>query len=165
MDLSFNLAPSYRDLKDPTSRQNFEDTPGQIPKLILTLRLNKVQIYMDLTVKYPGFFLRLPFIALLRKRCRIVLICQKIGLSVLLTMFVNTFLWLTTLFLCYLEVQMSGGRALPRNSVSWQHPSFPSHHLLYFLPLFASILSIGHHRCCAASKQLIPNNGREERHN
>ena len=41
MDLSFNLAPSYRDLKDPTSRQNFEDTPGQIPKLILTLRLNK----------------------------------------------------------------------------------------------------------------------------
>ena len=39
MDLTFNLAPSYRDLKDPTSRQNFEDTPGQIPKLILTLRL------------------------------------------------------------------------------------------------------------------------------
>ena len=38
MDLSFNLAPSYRDLKDPTSLQNFEDTPGQIPKLILTLR-------------------------------------------------------------------------------------------------------------------------------
>ena len=38
MDLTFNLAPSYRDLKDPTSRQNFYDTPGQIPKLILTLR-------------------------------------------------------------------------------------------------------------------------------
>ena len=38
MDLTFNLAPSYRDLKDPTSRQNFDDTPGQIPKLILTLR-------------------------------------------------------------------------------------------------------------------------------
>ena len=38
MDLSFNLAPSYRDLKDLTSRKNFEDTPGQIPKLILTLR-------------------------------------------------------------------------------------------------------------------------------
>ena len=38
MDLSFNLAPSYLDLKDPTSRQNFEDTPRQIPKLILTLR-------------------------------------------------------------------------------------------------------------------------------
>ena len=28
----------YRDLKDPTTRQNFDDTPGQIPKLILTLR-------------------------------------------------------------------------------------------------------------------------------
>ena len=39
MDLTVNLAPSYRDLKDPTTRQNFEDTPGQIPKLILTLRL------------------------------------------------------------------------------------------------------------------------------
>ena len=38
MDLSFNLATSYRYLKDPTIRQNFEDTPGQIPKLILTLR-------------------------------------------------------------------------------------------------------------------------------
>ena len=29
MDLSFNLAPSYRDLKDPTTRQNFEDTVEQ----------------------------------------------------------------------------------------------------------------------------------------
>ena len=29
MDLSFNLAPSYRDLKDPTSRQNFDDTVEQ----------------------------------------------------------------------------------------------------------------------------------------
>ena len=50
MDLSFNLAPSYRDLKDPTSRQNFEDTPGQIPKLILTLRHNlyKGQQYLFL---------------------------------------------------------------------------------------------------------------------
>ena len=38
MDLRFNLAPSYRDLKDPRSLQNFDDTPGQIPKLILTLR-------------------------------------------------------------------------------------------------------------------------------
>ena len=38
MDLTVNLAPSYRDLKDPTTHQNFEDTPGQIPKLILTLR-------------------------------------------------------------------------------------------------------------------------------
>ena len=39
MDLTVNLALSYRDLKHPTTRQNFEDTPGQIPKLILTLRL------------------------------------------------------------------------------------------------------------------------------
>ena len=38
MDLTLNLAPSYRDLKDPTTRHNFDDTPGQIPKLILTLR-------------------------------------------------------------------------------------------------------------------------------
>ena len=39
MDLTFNLAPSYQDLKGPTSCQNFYDTPGQIPKLILTLCL------------------------------------------------------------------------------------------------------------------------------
>ena len=44
-DLSFNLAPSYRDLKDPTTRQNFDDTPGQIPKLILTLRLKQLRIF------------------------------------------------------------------------------------------------------------------------
>ena len=43
MDLTVNLAPSYRDLKDPTTRQNFEDTVEQkrvidlraCPKLIL----------------------------------------------------------------------------------------------------------------------------------
>ena len=39
MDLRFNLAPSYCDLKHPTRRQNFYDTLAQIPKLILTLRL------------------------------------------------------------------------------------------------------------------------------
>ena len=38
MDLGLLLAPSYRDLKYPTSCQNFVDTSGQIPKLILTLR-------------------------------------------------------------------------------------------------------------------------------
>ena len=42
MDLSFNLAQNYGYLKDPTSRQNFEDTPGEIPKLILTLRLRVI---------------------------------------------------------------------------------------------------------------------------
>ena len=36
MDLSFNLAPSYQDLKDPTSRQNFEDTVEQ--KHVIDLR-------------------------------------------------------------------------------------------------------------------------------
>ena len=54
MDLSFNLAPSYRDLKDPTSRQNFEDTPGQIPKLILTLRHNH---YHHLYGTFPKIYL------------------------------------------------------------------------------------------------------------
>ena len=41
MDLGFNLAPSNRDLKDPTSRQNFGDTSGLLcnndPILRLTL--------------------------------------------------------------------------------------------------------------------------------
>ena len=36
-DLSVVLAPSDRNLKHPTSRQNFRDAPGQTPKLILTL--------------------------------------------------------------------------------------------------------------------------------
>ena len=47
MDLSFDLAPSDRNLKHPTSRQNFVDAPGQTPKLILTLCLS---IPIDLTV-------------------------------------------------------------------------------------------------------------------
>ena len=36
MDLSFNLAPSYQDLKDPTSCQNFDDTVEQ--KRVIDLR-------------------------------------------------------------------------------------------------------------------------------
>ena len=36
MDLSFNLAPSYLDLKDPTTRQNFDDTVEQ--KRVIDLR-------------------------------------------------------------------------------------------------------------------------------
>ena len=36
MDLGFNLAPSNRDLKDPTSRQNFDDTVEQ--KRVIYLR-------------------------------------------------------------------------------------------------------------------------------
>ena len=54
MDLSFNLAPSYRDLKDPNSRQNFEDTPGQIPKLILTLRRSRVSKAKNISVATHG---------------------------------------------------------------------------------------------------------------
>ena len=36
IDLTFNLAPSYQDLKDPTSRQNFDDTLEQ--KRVIDLR-------------------------------------------------------------------------------------------------------------------------------
>ena len=36
MDLTFNLAPSYRDLKDPTIRQNLDDTVEQ--KRVIDLR-------------------------------------------------------------------------------------------------------------------------------
>ena len=39
MDLGFNLAPSNRDLKDPTSRQNFGDTSGLLCKNDPILRL------------------------------------------------------------------------------------------------------------------------------
>ena len=46
MDLGFNLAQSNRDLKDPTSRQNFGDTSGLLCKndLIpcLTITMNRV---------------------------------------------------------------------------------------------------------------------------
>ena len=36
MDLTVNLAPSYRDLKDPTTRHNFDDTVEQ--KRVIDLR-------------------------------------------------------------------------------------------------------------------------------
>ena len=36
MDLTFNLAPSYRDLKDPTIRKNFDDMVEQ--KRVIDLR-------------------------------------------------------------------------------------------------------------------------------
>ena len=39
MDLGFNLAQSNRDLKDPTSRQNFGDTSGLLCKNDPILRL------------------------------------------------------------------------------------------------------------------------------
>ena len=40
MDLGFNLAQSNRDLKDPTSRQNFGDTSGLLCKNDPILRPN-----------------------------------------------------------------------------------------------------------------------------
>ena len=42
MHLSFNLAPSNRDLKDPTSRQNFDDTVEQ--KRVFDLRACRIQV-------------------------------------------------------------------------------------------------------------------------
>ena len=44
MDLGFNLAQSNRDLKDPTSRQNFGDTSGLLCKNDPILRLRKPRI-------------------------------------------------------------------------------------------------------------------------
>ena len=44
MDLGFNLAPSNRDLKAPTSCQNFGDTSGLLCKndpILRPKRLNK----------------------------------------------------------------------------------------------------------------------------
>ena len=57
MDLSFNLAPSYRDLKDPTSRQNFEDTVEQ--KRVIDLRACHIRKAMHLRVnlKFLGAIL------------------------------------------------------------------------------------------------------------
>ena len=43
MDLTVNLAPSYRDLKDPTTRQNFDDTVEQ--KRVIDLRACPTRIY------------------------------------------------------------------------------------------------------------------------
>ena len=42
MDLSFNLAPSNRDLKDPTSRQKFDDTVEQ--KRVIDLRACRIHV-------------------------------------------------------------------------------------------------------------------------
>ena len=42
MDLTVNLAPSYRDLKDPTTRQNFDDTLEQ--KRVIDLRACRILV-------------------------------------------------------------------------------------------------------------------------
>ena len=47
-DLSVDLAPCDRNLKHPTSRQNFGDAPGQSPKLILTLCLKLFDHYLKI---------------------------------------------------------------------------------------------------------------------
>ena len=53
MDLTVNLAPSYRDLKDPTARQNFDDTVEQ--KRVIDLRachmIGRGMILMMMTVR------------------------------------------------------------------------------------------------------------------
>ena len=56
MDLGFNLAQSNRDLKDPTSRQNFGDTSGLLCKNDLIPCLKEVpsfEFWIDL--KTPKF--------------------------------------------------------------------------------------------------------------
>ena len=46
MDLTVNLAPSYRDLKDPTTRQNFDDTVEQ--KRVIDLRACHIDNYQHI---------------------------------------------------------------------------------------------------------------------
>ena len=46
MDLTVNLAPSYRDLKDPTTRQNFDDTVEQ--KRVIDLRACHTTIHVQI---------------------------------------------------------------------------------------------------------------------
>ena len=58
MDLTVNLAPSYRDLKDPTTRQNFEDTVEQkrvidlIPCHIIDRAKDQKKLYLLLSAHY-----------------------------------------------------------------------------------------------------------------
>ena len=52
MDLTVNLAPSYRDLKDPTTRQNFDDTVEQ--KRVIDLRACLINCF-GFQVKMEGF--------------------------------------------------------------------------------------------------------------
>ena len=50
MDLGFNLAQSNRDLKDPTSRQNFGDTSGLLCKNDPILRHIKLLDLVEMTL-------------------------------------------------------------------------------------------------------------------
>ena len=50
MDLSFNLAPSYQDLKDPTTRQNFDDTVEQ--KCVIDLRACHMMFFPPSKIRF-----------------------------------------------------------------------------------------------------------------
>ena len=52
MDLTVNLAPSYRDLTDPTTRQNFDDTLEQ--KRVIDLRACHI-IKFFISMYIPSF--------------------------------------------------------------------------------------------------------------
>ena len=54
MDLTVNLAPSNRDLKDPTTRQNFDDTVEQ--KRVIDLRACHIKMSDQKGVKFREHF-------------------------------------------------------------------------------------------------------------
>ena len=51
MDLGFNLAQSNRDLKDPTSRQNFGDTSGLLCKNDPILRPRQLGAVISVNIR------------------------------------------------------------------------------------------------------------------
>ena len=69
MDLGFNLAPSNRDLKDPTSRQNFGDTSGLLCKNDPILRLILILILVSALILMPTLLLpqdlQLPYLVVM----------------------------------------------------------------------------------------------------
>ena len=66
MDLSFNLATSYRDLKDPTSRQNFEDTVEQKRVIdLIPCRMFVGSLFVFYVCLYFMFVYMLPSVKLL----------------------------------------------------------------------------------------------------
>ena len=50
MDLTVNLAPNYRDMKDPTPRQNFVDTVEQ--KRVIDLKACRICICVIIFVYF-----------------------------------------------------------------------------------------------------------------
>ena len=63
-DLSVDLALSDRNLKHPTSRQNFGDAPGQTPKLILTLCPMDIGTLCNSALHFGGYSVHCIFVAL-----------------------------------------------------------------------------------------------------